>query len=233
MTEKNRPLLSIAVGLFALTEVTLGVLLQLTGGTTSRVLSFAVVLLACLFCVLFFERSTAYFATQAALLCTLGADYFLVLSDPQMRLPAMLFFATVQLLYATRLFAEENSPAMRRLHLTLRAALSAAALGVTVAVLGRSTDALALVSVFYYANLLLNTALALIGWKKNPLFAAGLVLFGLCDTVIGLDLLELYLPATGAALDRILHPGFNLAWVFYTPSQALLGISLLPRNRKE
>ena len=95
--------------------------------------------------------------------------------------------------------------------------------------LGEKCDAVALVSMFYYANLILNAVFACISFGKNPLLAIGLVLFILCDTVIGLSLIDPYLTLPESSpIYAIIHPGFDLAWAFYLPSQALLAISLLP-----
>ena len=82
--------------------------------------------------------------------------------------------------------------------------------------------------------MLCNVVFAFLSFSQNPLLAIGLVLFALCDTVIGLDLLDAYLPAfRDSAINKLLHPGFNLAWMFYLPSQALLAISLLPERLKK
>ena len=53
-----------------------------------------------------------------------------------------------------------------------------------------------------------------------------LVLFLLCDTVIGLQVMgAMYLPiAEGSFLHSLLNPGFDLAWAFYLPSQVLLAL---------
>jgi hypothetical protein len=60
-----------------------------------------------------------------------------------------------------------------------------------------------------------------------------LALFICCDVCIGLSLIEGYLPLSkGSLLYHLAHPGFNLAWVFYVPSQALLALSLLPGKLK-
>ena len=85
---------------------------------------------------------------------------------------------------------------------------------------------------FYYANLILNIVFAFLGGRGLRLMAVGLVFFALCDTVIGLIVMKAYLPIPpDAFLYRILYPGFNLAWVFYVPSQALLALSLWQRKK--
>ena len=85
---------------------------------------------------------------------------------------------------------------------------------------------LAAVSVCYYANLFVNIIEAFTVFKKGRLFAVGLVLFLLCDTVIGLQVMsDLYLqiPA-GMLVYKILFMPFNLSWFFYVPAQVLIAL---------
>ena len=228
-----RPLRMTAPFLFVAIQITLGVLLQTLPGRLENILSFVSVIHACLFCLLWIAPTRAYILTQAALLGTVGADYFLILHQPQLKLPAMLFFLATQLLYAARLWYEEDRPAGRRWHIPLRMLLSAIIVVVTLAVLQEHTDALALVSMLYYVNLILNLLFACLRFRDNPLLAVGFLLFLLCDTVVGLDMLNTYLPIPAdSPMYAILHPGFNLAWVFYLPSQTLLALSLLPFHHK-
>lgn len=230
---KSKKVLLALSALFLLTEAVLGVLLQTAQGAIPFNIRYTAVIAACLFCALFAEKSLAYLLTQIALICTVGADYFLVWRSDAQRLPAMLFFSVVQTAYFLRLYFEHDSQTIRRMHLILRAVLSLTVAGITVAVLGQSCDAVALVSMIYYVNLILNAVFAFVRVKKNPIFAIGLALFILCDTVIGLSLLHTYLPVAGDSfMYQIIHPGFDLAWAFYLPSQALLAISLLPERIK-
>ncbi len=225
-TKERRKVLLWAVPLFLITETVLGILLQTVGGVATRVCSYAAVVLACLFCALFASRSAAYFLTQAALLCTVGADWFLVMCDPREQLPAMIFFSGTQIAYFLRLWLADPSHPRRTVHLSVRAALSVLALLVTALVLGEKTDALALVSMFYYVNLLLNVIFAFLE-EGISLLSVGLVLFALCDTLIGISCLDPYLPLPeDSFVWEIIHPGFDLAWAFYLPSQALLSMSL-------
>ena len=215
-----------ALVLFVLLEAVLGLLLQITSGVSVTVCSYCSVLLACLFCATFCERSWRYALTQAALLCTVGADWFLVVTDPREQLPAMLFFSAAQLCYAARLILPQ-SPSVRRVHLWIRSLLSAFSCLLTVFVLGDKCDAVALISMFYYANLLLNIVYAFLAGRRERLFAVGLLLFVLCDTLIGISCLDAYftIPAD-SFLYQIIHPGFDLAWAFYVPSQTLIAASL-------
>ncbi len=232
MIKSKKILLSLSVA-FLMIEVILGVLLQTAQGAVPVNLRYTAVIAACLFCVLFAERSLSFIFTQLALLCTVGADYFLVYRTDMRQLPAMIFFSVVQIAYFLRLYFEDGNKTRRKAHLILRATLLAAVVGVTVAVLGQSLDAVAVVSMFYYANLVLNAVFAYVSFGKNPVLAIGLTLFILCDTVIGLSLIDTYLPISESSLIyKVIYPGFDLAWAFYLPSQALLAVSLLPNRLK-
>ena len=229
---KRARLLYVFTAVFVAAELALGILLQVTGGGLTVLFSYLAVVLACLFCVLFCEPSRIYAVTQGALICTVCADWFLVVTDPRQQLPAMIFFSAAQLLYASRLFFAQTDRT-RCIHVWIRSVLSLLAGAVTVGVLGDACDAVALVSMFYYANLILNLVYAFLAGRGERLFFVGLLLFLLCDTVIGLSCLDPYFTVSSDSfLYRIIHPGFNLAWVFYVPSQALIALSLLPRALK-
>ena len=230
---RKRSASAVLVGIFLGIETTLGVLFQ-TGHGNGAHLRYATVVLACLFCVLFAERTWDYLLTQLALVATVCADFFLVLPPAPNQLPGMLFFSVAQLSYAACLALSERRPRLLRAQLWLRGILSVVALAATVAVLGKRTDAIALVSVFYYANLILNLIFAWTQLPRRILMAVGLTLFLCCDTVIGLAFLDGYLPISQASVVyRIIYPGFDLAWAFYLPSQMLLSISLLPKQWKK
>ncbi len=230
MIKNKRLLLGLSVA-FLCIMVVLGLLLQTEQGSIPINLRYTAIALACLFCILFAQTSRSFLFTQLALVFTLIADYFLVYLEEVQKAPAMLCFSVVQIAYFLRLYYENESKSRRTLHLCLRAVLSVAIIAVTLAVLGKNCDGVALVSMFYYVNLILNAFFACMDFKKNPIFAIGLILFILCDTVIGLSQIGLYLPLSeDSVMYRIISPGFDLAWAFYLPSQALLAISLLPRR---
>ena len=219
-----------ATGAFLTIEALLGLLLQTASGRAVSLYSYASVLLACLFCAVLALPTRAYLFTQLGLLFTVGADYFLVYLPVQKKLPAMLLFLAAQLCYYLRLRTAERR-GLRRKHALCRVGASLLALLLTVAVLRENADALALVSMLYYTNLILNIVFAFTLSERLPLFAIGLTLFLCCDTLIGLSLLGTYFPIDkGSLLYRIVYPGFNLAWAFYLPSQALIAISLLPQR---
>ena len=231
---KNKKLLIGIVAIYLVMQAILGVLLQTSQGEIPINLRYTAVVFACAFFVLFAEKSLSYVFTQIALLCTVGADYFLVYLPEIKQLPAMIFFSVVQIAYFLRLYIEDENKTRRKINLILRAVLSVVVLIVTALVLGESCDAVALVSMFYYVNLILNVVFGFISFKKNPILAIGLLLFILCDTVVGLASIGPYFNISKDSLIyKMTHPSFDLVWAFYLPSQALLSISLLPKKFKK
>ena len=157
----------------------------------------------------------------AGMACTLGADYFLVVCSPANQLWGMVFFMAAQSMYATALHTSKLCKPI----LIIRIALTVIAPLVTAVILREKTDALAVISVCYYVNLIMNLITAFS--DRKLLLGFGFVLFLLCDTVIGLQVMAKgYLPIeVGTILYRIIFTNFNLAWLFYLPSQVLIAIS--------
>lgn len=194
-------------------------------GDTLRYSEYIAIVLCVFFAALHIKSGNRWLI--AGLLCTLGADTCLVLLQPIRQLEGMVFFLAAQSFYAVALAKVSFSKPL----LWLRLGLVAAAEIITVAVLGKNTDPLALVSLAYYAMLITNILVAFTQWKRSKLFPVALLLFLLCDTVIGLQVAATgYLPiAEGSALHRVLFSPFNLAWFFYLPSQ--VGIALRARRK--
>lgn len=205
---------------FLLAEAVLYYFIMTAGGETLKYCCFASVVL-CFIYSLPFLRISPYITAGLGL--TVGADFFLVLCSASARLWGMVFFLGVQSAYAVYLHRALRRPSL----ITVRICLAVLAVAVTVAVLGKRTDPLALVSLCYYAFLAVNILCACLRFRSGRLFALGLVLFLLCDTVIGLQVAaEGYLPiAEDTWLYGLIFSGFNLAWFFYLPSQVLIALS--------
>lgn len=154
---------------------------------------------------------------------TVCADYCLVVCDPIRQLWGMIFFLGAQSFYALKLHRQ----GLRRGFLWARLGLSVAAVALALLVLGENVDALAMVSMCYYVNLIMNMICAFVRFRDNRLMAIGFVLFILCDTVIGLQVAAAgYLPIPeGSLIHNIIFSGFHLSWFFYLPSQVLLALS--------
>ncbi len=231
---RNKHVIVPACTLFILFEIWFSYQIQTVAPNLICSYQYSSVVLACIFGILFFELSLKYAFTQIALVFTVLADYFLVYLDEIDQLNGMICFSFVQIAYFARIMLEDENKKRRKIHIYVRTALSAVAMVFTFAVLQDKADALAVVSVFYYANLVLNLIFAFINFKKIYLMAFGFVFFILCDTVIGLACIGPYITIPeGSFIHILLHPGFDPAWAFYVPSYTLLSISLLPNRLQE
>ena len=206
--------------LFLVLELIAYYLILTTGGSVLVYSSFGAIVLCFLHVCLHAKHSNKWIL--AGLGCTVCADFCLVLCSPIQQLWGMVFFLIAQSLYALQLHLFNR----RRSLLWMRLALIVAAISVTILVLRHNTDALALVSLCYYANLIFNIVMAFLHFKTDKLFPIALVLFLLCDTVIGLQVAcGAYLPiAEDSLLYRIIFMPFHLSWFFYLPSQVLISL---------
>lgn len=195
---------------------------------------FASVALSCAFAPIAFSKTKGYFLIQLGLVFTVIADVFLVLCDPIIRFPAMLSFSVTQICYFLKLYFETESKIEKYIHISARAFATVAVIIATIVVLKEKTDALSLVSMFYYANLAINIVFAFVHFKKSPFFAIGVLLFILCDTIIGFnELASSYL--SGGIIDIVNNvlSGANWAWIFYIPAQSLISFSLIKFNKND
>jgi len=158
--------------------------------------------------------------TAGALVCTLGADTFLLLLDRWYLLGVLLFFG-VQVLYAARLAREGAGLGLR-----VRGLLWA---GLTLVLWGAGLlDPLTGAAALYLACFLVNLALCRTrpGRAGRRMFR-GLALYLCCDLWVGIyNLPQLFPPALYAAASVCM-------WLFYLPGQVLLVLSGLPEERGE
>lgn len=217
--QKKNTLLTV---FFLIAEAILYYFILTTVGQTLVITSYLSIVLCFLFALQGIKRKVLM---VAGLACTVGADFCLVVCDPIQRLWGMVFFLGAQTLYAIHLHRKQKNNALliARILLTVTAEIIAAL------VLKENLDALAMVSMAYYANLIMNMVVAFTQWHRNKLLPIGFVLFILCDTIIGLQVASGgYLPiAEGSWLYDLIFSGFNTAWMFYLPSQVLIALSVL------
>ena len=149
--------------------------------------------------------------------------------NPRQQLWGMVFFLAAQIFYAVFLHSAQKNKYLLigRILLVLLVEVIA---GI---ILKDKLDLLAIVSVCYYVNLIMNMLTAFSKFRQHPLLAIGFAFFILCDTIIGLQVAaEGYLPiGTDTLLYQVLFIDFNLAWVFYLPSQVLIALSTI-RHKK-
>lgn len=200
--------------LFFAAELILYGLILTQGGDVLVWSSFGAIVL----CFLYSIKGKGSGFLKAGLLCTVLADFCLVVCNPIQRLFGMIFFLCTQSFYAVQLHKRKKSKPILR----LRQVLIVVILLVAAVVLGKKADALAIISVCYYVLLVTNMIHAFSA--KDWLFGVALCLFILCDTVIGLQVAAgAYLPiAEGSLIHNIIFTDFNLAWLFYLPSQVLI-----------
>lgn len=221
MVQASKTKLNILTIAFLLVQAALYALILTTDGNILVAAEYTAIVLCFIFAVLHIKKGESILI--AGLGFTVVADYFLVVASPQQKLWGMIAFLITQTFYAIRLEKANRGKAsvFIRLVLTIFGILLAAI------VLGKNIDALALVSICYYINLIMNIFAAFRHFSQNRLFAIGLVLFLLCDTVIGLQVASGgYLPiAEGSLLYKIIFAPFHLSWFFYLPSQVLIALS--------
>ena len=205
--------------LFLAAELVLYGLILTTAGKTLIWSEFISIVLCFAFALLHWGKPFMI----GGLALTVCADFCLVVCDPIQQLWGMVFFLGAQTLYAVMLHRQKLARGL----LIARLPLSVAVEFIAVLILGENTDPLALVSVLYYVNLIMNMICAFTRFREHRLLAIGFVLFILCDTVIGLQVAAGgYLPIPeGSLVHRIIFSGFHLSWFFYLPSQVLLALS--------
>ena len=209
---------------FVLIELVLAILVQLTNGTLNTIVSFSSVVLAFIFALLNYNNNNKLIII--GLFTTVCADIFLVVVDPIKQNLAMCFFSITQICYFIYIYNNQNIK-QQKINILIRTITIILILCLTIIILKDNVDFLSLISVFYYINLVINIICSFIVKNKNIYLSIGLILFACCDLSIGLSIMsDAYLPLKeGTFLYFIANPGFNLAWIFYVPSQTLISLS--------
>ena len=212
---------NIITGVFLALETVLYYFILTTGGQTLITSQYLSIILCFLYAALVCKKDTLLIL--AGLAFTLGADYCLVVAKPIQQLYGMLFFMGTQTMYAIYLHLKSRNKVL----LIIRIALVVLAESIALIVLGEKLDPLAAVSMYYYANLIMNLVEAFTMFRGEKLLSIGFVLFLLCDTVIGLQVASGgYLPIPKDSwLYQLLFTPFPLSWFFYLPSQVLIALS--------
>ncbi|HHU72273.1 MAG TPA: hypothetical protein GXZ21_09625 [Clostridiales bacterium] len=89
-----------------------------------------------------------------------------------------------------------------------------------------------ILAIFYFINILTNTfraikvSMASKEDRSSALFALGMILFVLCDINVGLFNLSTYLDLSVTVAIPIIRITSLLMWLFYAPSQILIGLSI-------
>ncbi|MDD4212674.1 MAG: lysoplasmalogenase family protein [Bacilli bacterium] len=201
--------------------------LWISHGETTSILMYTSILIAFLWVTLVPIQGSNRRLVQMALFCTAVADFFLVIQSRN-QIPAMIWFNLVQIIYAVRLFYHQKAVIPR---LSVRLFLVFIALGSGMVVAKNTFDILLALTLFYFANLVMNMIDAWITDAKNWAFGLGLILFIGCDLMVGLGNASSYVVIPPESfLAWLLQVPINLAWVFYLPSQVLIALSIIRKK---
>lgn len=213
---------------FITLEIILGTLIQFTTDNLNIIFSYASIIIAATFPLLFMNHKN-YLFIQIGLLFTAFADLFLVVITPMLQIPAMICFTITQICYFIKLYFNQSSQKEKTIHLVIRGFFSVLIIIITFIVLKDNTDFLSVISTFYYINLLINIIYAFKQKDKSLLFPIGLLLFACCDLQVGLIVLNSsYINIeNNPIINFIVDPPLNLVWLFYVPSQTLIALSIL------
>jgi len=144
----------------------------------------------------------------------------------------MFLFSVTQISYFMVLYNINKNKTQLILNLTLRVGLFIALCSVAWIILGSVFSLLVLISLFYFSNLIFNLIFSGVNIKKCPLLFCGLLLFLMCDILIGLEVLTSIINAPAIEnILSVLNTKFDLAWIFYLPSQLLITLSAIKNAR--
>lgn len=254
MTSRRKKQYSIAAIVFITLEALLFYLIHISDCSPEFSLRYTSIIVAAAFAwlTLFIRMATAKEAKESplkiifspregsllriAMLFTLAADYFLVLFPETKRLEGMICFTGTQLFIFLHLLARDEDRRSRKTHILVRLLLIAILVIIAYAVLGSSADALAIISIIYYANLITSMIFAPKDKRGGYLLALGLALFALCDINVGLSVLnDMYVGGfpEGSLLYNLVNADVDLAWIFYLPSQTIIPLTLLIGEKKK
>jgi hypothetical protein len=167
---------------------------------------------------------------------TLISDLFILILDYY--LYGVFVFILVQQLYSFRLIFlryEKRDQSERILLYIKRIMIQVGLAAMTYLVLffaGVNLDSLLITSVFYFISILFNTIAAVQlairdhRMKSNLLYAAGMLLFLLCDINVGLFNLSGFIKLPEEIYSVIYSYSSILMWTFYAPSQVLIALSV-------
>ncbi|MBQ3234773.1 MAG: hypothetical protein IJA97_01270 [Clostridia bacterium] len=214
---------------FTLIMAVLWVIIVFVSG--NKYLTYASVLTCAIFALINFSKEKSVVFQILAFAFTLVADFFLMILEGSYKTVAMSTFLIAQIFYALKILLYARSKAEKRLQIVLRGTLSVIGGLAVFIVLRENTEALFVISVIYYINLILSAVFAYIHFDKGceqKLTAIGLTLFALCDITIGFDfLIDIFSLGKTSVLYKINHLKISLVHVFYYPSQTLLSLSVL------
>ena len=201
-------------------------------GRSEVAINFTIVVLALLHAVIVSGKSPHKKVFITAMIFTVISDVFLTVRYTRTgssvdQIIAMFTFSCTQICYAVYLFLQSQNKKLKEISIGVRVGLIVLILLIAILVLKQNINLLVIVTIFYFTNLVLNAVFAFIEFKKNPLFAIGLVFFIFCDILIGLGVMnKMFITiAPDSFLYKIVFQ-IDFAWLFYSISQTLISLSI-------
>lgn len=194
-------------------------------GKNETIADYIVVISCFLFSLVYFiiKRNSNTLIFVIAFLFTILADTNLLILDDNYEL-GILAFIIVQFAYfwyiLKNLYTKDNYSYLIAIRLIT------IVIGVIASLIVQTDKLLVCLVIIYISNLVINLIISIIPRKRNLLFSLGLFLFLLCDICVGCynigDIIDI---SNTSLFYKIANLPFNIAWLFYHPSQVLLAIS--------
>lgn len=194
-------------------------------GKTETIADYIVVISCFLFSFVYFiiKRNSNTLIFVIAFLFTILADTNLLILDDNYEL-GVLAFIIVQFAYfwyiLKNMYTKDNYGYLIAIRLIT------IVIGVIASLIVQTDKLLVCLVIIYISNLVINLIISIIPRKRNLLFSLGLFLFLLCDICVGCynigDIIDI---SNTSLFYKIANLPFNIAWLFYHPSQVLLAIS--------
>lgn len=194
-------------------------------GKTEIIADYIVVISCFLFSLVYFiiKRNSNTLIFVIAFLFTILADTNLLILDDNYEL-GVLAFIIVQFAYfwyiLKNMYTKDNYGYLIAIRLIT------IVIGVIASLIVQTDKLLVCLVIIYISNLVINLIISIIPRKRNLLFSLGLFLFLLCDICVGCynigDIIDI---SNTSLFYKIANLPFNIAWLFYHPSQVFLAIS--------
>lgn len=194
-------------------------------GKNETIADYIVVISCFLFSLVYFiiKRNSNTLIFVIAFLFTILADTNLLILDDNYEL-GILAFIIVQFAYfwyiLKNMYTKDNYSYLIAIRLIT------IVIGVIASLIVQTDKLLVCLVIIYISNLVINLIISIIPRKRNLLFSLGLFLFLLCDICVGCynigDIIDI---SNTSLFYKITNLPFNIAWLFYHPSQVLLAIS--------
>lgn len=194
-------------------------------GKTETIADYIVVISCFLFSLVYFiiKRNSNTLIFVIAFLFTILADTNLLILDDNYEL-GILAFIIVQFAYFWYILKNMYTKDTYGYLIAIR--LITIVIGVIASLIVQIDKLLVCLVIIYISNLVINLIISIIPRKRNLLFSLGLFLFLLCDICVGCynigDIIDI---SNTSLFYKIANLPFNIAWLFYHPSQVLLAIS--------